>query len=62
VDQVGEALAMPSGARPAVVAAGDAPVQVWLDAERQGPALAALESALLPLIDALPVKVLVRRA
>ena len=62
VDQVGEALAMPSGARPAMVAAGDAPVQVWLDAERQGPALAALESALLPLIDALPVKVLVRRA
>jgi fatty-acyl-CoA synthase len=62
VDQVSEALAMPSGARPTVVATGDAPVQVWLDGERQGPALAALESALLPLIDALPVNVLVQRA
>lgn len=62
VDRVGEALAMPSGARPTVVATGDASVQVWLDGERQGPALAALESALLPLIDALPVNVLVQRA
>lgn len=61
VDNVCDGLGLPPPARPQVQAAGDAPVRLRLDAQRLGTAFEAVDRKLLPLVAALPVKVVVER-
>ena len=61
VDQVGEALGLAADMRPGVLAKGDGPVRVRMRAGGHVQSQAEVDARLLPLLEALPVKVFVDR-